>query len=62
MSTRFTIGTTIGGHEVVDIDGRPVSPVLTTRQSAVDLSELLNAAASRGRNTLAKALGAVEDG
>lgn len=57
---RFSVGTRIDGFEVVDNDGRPVSPILDFSQAARDLADELNAAALKGRSTLARALGAAE--
>lgn len=56
---RFEIGSTAGGFEVTDTDGRPVSATGTWLE-AVTLKDTLNRAAASGRRALARALGAVE--
>lgn len=56
---RFSIGTTLDGFEVVDRDGRPVSPTFdneTVQRVCADL----NAAYAKGKRALARALGALE--
>jgi hypothetical protein len=56
---RFSVGPTIGGFEVVDRDGRPVSPCYEVSKLAKDVAVELNAAYAKGRKTLARALGAI---
>lgn len=59
-NVRFEIGMAVGGYEVVDRDGRPVSEVFPEKIIATNAAAELNEAASKGRSTLANALGALE--
>lgn len=57
---RFDVGTTIGGYEIVDLDGRPVTEVFSNQAAALAAKTSLNHAAATGRRALASALGAVD--
>ena len=59
-AVRFSIGPTSDGYEVVDQDGRAVSPSFDRANRPLAIASDLNAAAAAGSRALTRALGAVE--
>lgn len=58
---RFSIASTCDGYEVVDDDGRAVSPAYNHANEPLAVAATLNDAAAAGPTALARALGAIED-
>jgi hypothetical protein len=59
-TTRFSIGRTCDGYEVVDHDGRPVSNTYEHANKPLEIAAALNAASERGHRAVARVLARVE--
>lgn len=53
--TRFSVGSTIDGHEVVDFDGRSIVPAFSEGE-AREIVVMLNDAAAGGTTALSRAI------
>lgn len=61
VSPRFEVTPTCTGYEVSDMDGRPVTEEFDAEWQATKAANLLNDAAKDGPDSLAFALGAIDE-